>query len=70
MHNLRKYLFLDVHFSTTGKNIKLTFITQRQVSQQLNCRGACQISERLEKYKPESRGLETSRDLAVRRPPS
>ena len=27
----------------------------------------CQISERLEKFKPESRGFETSRDLAVRR---
>ena len=24
MHNLRKYIFLDVHFSTTGKNIWLT----------------------------------------------
>ena len=29
--------------------------------------GACQISERLEKSKPESRGFETSRYLAVRR---
>ena len=26
----------------------------------------CQISERLEKFKPESRGFETSRDIAVR----
>ena len=32
------------------------------------CQGTCQISERLEKFKDESRGLETSRDLAVRRP--
>ena len=32
------------------------------------CRGACQISERLEKAKPESRGFKTSRDLAERRP--
>ena len=31
------------------------------------CRGTCQISEQLEKFKPESRGFETSRDLAVRR---
>ena len=30
--------------------------------------GACQISERLEKSKPESRGFETFRDLVVRRP--
>ena len=29
---------------------------------------ACQISERLEKSKPESRGFETLRDLAVQRP--
>ena len=28
------------------------------------------VSERLEKYKPESRGFETSRDLVVRRPPA
>ena len=32
-----------------------------------NLTGTCQISERLEKSKPESRGFETSRDLAVRR---
>ena len=30
------------------------------------CRCACQISERLEKLKPESRGSETSQDLGVR----
>ena len=29
---------------------------------------SCQISEQLEKSKPESRGFETSRDLAIRRP--
>ena len=34
-----------------------------QASRQHCCRGACQISERSERYKPESRGLETSRDL-------
>ena len=33
-------------------------------------RGACQISKRLERCKYESRGFETSRDLAVRRPPA
>ena len=32
------------------------------------CRGAYQISERLEKSRPESRGFEISRNLAVRRP--
>ena len=32
------------------------------------CRDACQISEWLGKSKPESHGVETSRDLAVRRP--
>ena len=32
------------------------------------CRGAWQILELLEKYKPESRSFETTRDLAVRRP--
>ena len=31
------------------------------------CRGACQISERFEKYKHESRGFETSWYLVVRR---
>ena len=31
-------------------------------------RGACQISERLEKSKPESRGFEASQDPTVRRP--
>ena len=35
-----------------------------QASRQRCCRVACQISERLEKSKPESRGFETSRDLA------
>ena len=38
-----------------------------QAPRQRCCRGACQISERLEKSKHESRDLETSRDLAVRR---
>ena len=38
-----------------------------QAPRQQRCRGTCQISERLEKFKPESRGFETSRDLAVRR---
>ena len=33
------------------------------------CRGACQISKRLEWYKPETRGFENSRNPAVRRPP-
>ena len=32
------------------------------------CRDACQILDRLEKSKPETRGFETSQDLAVRRP--
>ena len=31
-------------------------------------RQRCQIGERMEKSKPESRGFETSRDLAIRRP--
>ena len=39
----------------------------RQAPRQQRCRGTCQISERLEKFKSESRGFETSRDLAVRR---
>ena len=38
-----------------------------QAPRQQRCRGTCQISERLEMFKPESRGFETSRDLAVRR---
>ena len=38
-----------------------------QAPRQQRCRGTCQISERLEKSKPESRGFEASRDLAVRR---
>ena len=32
------------------------------------CWGAWQASERLKKFKPESRGFETSRDLVLRRP--
>ena len=39
----------------------------RQAPRQQRCRGTCQISERLEKFKPEFRGFTTSRDLAVRR---
>ena len=39
-----------------------------QAFRQLCCRGACQISDRFEKPKPESRGFENSGDLAVRRP--
>ena len=38
-----------------------------QAPRQRCCQGACQISERLEKSKTESRGFETSRDLVVRR---
>ena len=37
-------------------------------SRQLCCRDACQLSERLDKSKLESRGFENSQDLAVRRP--
>ena len=39
-----------------------------QAFRQRCCRGAYQISKRLEKSKPQSRCFETSRDLAVRRP--
>ena len=39
-----------------------------QESPQRCYRSACQISERLEKSKPESRGFETSRYLRIRRP--
>ena len=39
-----------------------------QASRQRCCQDACQISELLEKSKPESLGFETSRDLAVRCP--
>ena len=38
-----------------------------QAPRQQRCQGTCQISEQLEKFKPESRGFETSQDLAVRR---
>ena len=38
-----------------------------QASRQRCCWGACQISERMKKFKPESRGFESSRELAVRR---
>ena len=41
-----------------------------QAARQPCCRGVCQISERLETSKPESRGFEISRDLTVRRPPA
>ena len=37
-------------------------------SRQHCCRGACQISERSERFKPEYCGSETSRNIAVRRP--
>ena len=39
----------------------------RQASRQRCWRGANPIAEQLEKSKPESRGFESSRDLAVRR---
>ena len=38
-----------------------------QASRQRCCRGACQISERYDNYNIQSRGFETSQDLAVRR---
>ena len=38
-----------------------------QVPRQRCCRGACQISERYDHCNIQSRGFETSRDLAVRR---
>ena len=38
-----------------------------QVPRQRCCRGACQISERYDNCNIQSRGFETSRDLAVRR---
>ena len=34
------------------------------------CRPSCVMLERLETFEPESRGFETSRELAVRRPPA
>ena len=39
-----------------------------QASRQRCCKGACQIAERLERSKQESRCFEASRDLVVRRP--
>ena len=39
-----------------------------QASRQRCCWGACQISERFGKFKPDSRGLETSWYLVVRHP--
>ena len=41
-----------------------------QASRHRCCRGACQILQRLEKSKSESRGFKTSRDLTSRRPPA
>ena len=41
-----------------------------QASQRRSCRDACQISEPLEKSKSDSRGFDTSRDLAVKRRPA
>ena len=38
-----------------------------QAPRQQRCRDACQISERYDHYNIQSRGFETSRDLAVRR---
>ena len=39
-----------------------------QAPRQSCCRDACQISERYDRYNIQSRGFETSRDLAVRGP--
>ena len=39
-----------------------------QASRQHCCRCACQITERVEESKHESRGFETSQDLVIRRP--
>ena len=48
--------------------IMIVSLWNLKASQQHCCWGVCQISERLKKSKPESRGFEASRDLAVRRP--
>ena len=39
-----------------------------QAFRQRSCQCVCQISKRLQKFKSKSRGLDTSRDLAVKRP--
>ena len=62
----------DGRFIATSREVAnpLDWMLQRshhseiwQPSGQLRCRGACQTSEQLEKFKPESRDSETSRDL-------
>ena len=60
-----------VIYLTGYEAVELVRERSRSISQafrQLCCRGACQILERLGKSKLESRGFETSRHLAVRRP--
>ena len=40
---------------------------QKSYRSEICCRCFCQIPERLEKFKPESRGFDTSRNLVIRR---
>ena len=58
-----KTSYRQISWSLEAARLGVMIIAPRQRC----CRGACQISERLEKSKPESRDFETSRDLAVRR---
>ena len=62
--DLRRY---RVHYDVTIMIISLWNLTGISTALQ-RCRDACQISEWLGKSKPESHGVETSRDLAERRP--
>ena len=71
IHLADRYLTARSHEASKPQNwmLKLTYHSEIwQASWQYCCSGNCQISEWLKKFKPESRGFQTSWDLAVRRP--
>ena len=67
----RKTSYRQISRSLEGARLGVIMIVSFwnlwQASRQHCCRDGCQISKRLKKSKHESRGFETSRDLAVRR---
>ena len=72
--NLRAISQKIVKSSITKFSLTITFLKWIKMTWNVDtqncccCRGACQISERLEKSKPESRGFDASRDLVVGHP--
>ena len=63
--------YRKISWSLEAARFSLDFSNRSWIWQtpgQQRCRDACQISERRDRYNIQSRGFETSQDLAVRRP--